>query len=207
LPKLHDYLGFPSAIVLALLIGGCVDQEQVGVSTGLLILSPSEQSLKPGATAQIALQAVDGNGDGVPDQAVEVVITDLSRLHFKDTPNNRSVFMTSRSESTNGVVLAGAVVVGLVVPADAKPGAVAVVASLGGDKGATSKTQWANFDIETAGGGEAGAGGAGGEAGAGGAAGASGSGGASGGGGMAGAAGAENQAGAGGVMGSAGAGN
>jgi len=180
-----------------------MDDEKVGVSTALLISAPATATLRPGASTEIAFQAVDDNGEGVADQSVEVVITDLAKLHFKETSNNRSVFMTKQSENVNHVVLAGAVLVPLLVPTDARPGAVTVVASLGGDKGASSKTQWFNFEIET---GEGGSAGAAGEGGAGGLSGAGGEGGVAG---LAGAAesgGQPSEAGAGGMQ-SAGTGN
>jgi len=145
--SLRRRLGFVCALLTFLQAGGCVDDEQTGISTGLLAFDVPPSSLQPGSTADLAFQSVDDNGDGVPDQAIEVIITDLTRLHFKDSPNNRQVLTTDRSEKVGGVLLSGAIVAKLVIPADAKPGSVTVIASLAGDRSTSSKTQWVSIEI------------------------------------------------------------
>lgn len=132
------------------------------MSTGLRVVEPLPNALRPGSSAQLVFQAVDDYGQGVPDQRIEVVLTDLSRLHFSGSTDNRAVLLTGRTEAVQGLLLAGSVVVRLVVPDEAQPGSAALIASLAGDRaGNSTKTQWATFSVES---GEGGAGGSGGEA-------------------------------------------
>jgi len=139
------------------------------VSTALLIAKPLPDLLDRGGSVQVAFQAVNDYGAGVPDQALEVVISDITRLRFKVAPqSDHYVFRTGHSDRVDDVVLTGAVIVELEVPVSASPGTVAVTASLEGSRGSTSKTQWAGFAISDAG--VAGAGGDGGGGGASGAA-------------------------------------
>jgi len=142
-------------VAVAALLAGWIDQEKFGVSTGLLSVPPAKSELAPGEHAEIAFQAVDDSRNGVPDQSVEVLITDPSRLAFAgdDAGSNRVVRATTRAELVNGAELTGAVVIGVDVPADAKPGTVNVTASLAGDRvGSSPKTRWVTLEITAAGG-------------------------------------------------------
>lgn len=113
----------------------------------------------------VVFQAVDDDGAGVPDQKVELVLTDMTRLRFSEAEGtNRQVLRTQRKSLSDGVRLDGALAVDLVVPQDALPGAASLVASLEGPKADQPKTRWVTFDIEI--GGSGGMGGVGGVAGA-----------------------------------------
>jgi hypothetical protein len=152
----------------AALLAGCVDPRIHGVSTSLLVASIPEEPLEPGESVVIAFQAVDDSGKGVQDQALEVLITDLSRLTFSSNPAaNRDVVRTTGKEGVGGVLISGGAVLQFDVPKTAEAGSVSVVASLEGEKGASPKTQSVSLEIGEKGSG--GAAGSGGSAGVGGA--------------------------------------
>ncbi|HWA72257.1 MAG TPA: hypothetical protein VG937_07990 [Polyangiaceae bacterium] len=163
LRQLAFFLAFTAGIV-----PGCVEREVVGTSTQLLLLDSPSTSLSPGASVSLAFQAADDAKSGVPDQRLEVVVTDTSRLNFNSDPSaSRVVVLTGRHEAVGGVVVDGAGIVALTVPDSAKPGQVTVIASLEGQRGASSKTRWVTFEIDASAG-VGGAAGMGGTAGSGG---------------------------------------
>ncbi len=67
-------------------MGSCVDEKVEGLSTELLLAEFPKSAIEPGASVRLGFQAVDGEDKGVPDQSVEVVITDLARLTFTEDP-------------------------------------------------------------------------------------------------------------------------
>jgi hypothetical protein len=137
---------------LALVCAACMDAEVLGEALNV-VDAPSEP-IEPGKETDIAFQALDANGKGAPDQDIEILITDTSRLGLaSDVGANRAVVRTSDDVKVQGANLQGAVVVHFVVPEDAAEGEVSVIASLEGDRGGNSaKTRWIDLTIRPAGG-------------------------------------------------------
>jgi hypothetical protein len=126
----------------------CVDAKIEGVSTDLLLLEPP-LAAKPGATLNIVFQALDAEGAGVPDQKLEVIITDLSRLTFVNAPAaDHQVVSTEHESRARGVQIVGAAVIALAVPATAPAGSVTLVGSLEGERGGEIKTRSVTLMVE-----------------------------------------------------------
>lgn len=179
--KLHRRRLLFSTLLLSLVglnatVVSCVDSRIYGVSAALLLQEgPSDSSLTPGSETRVVFQAVDDDGMGVPDQKIELLLTDPSRLAIASAEGEKwRVMSTGRKLLSKGVVIDGGLEVVLTVPDRAPIGRVALIASLEGQKGAQSKTQYVSFEIVEGVGGAGGAGGVGGAAGAGGVGGAGG---------------------------------
>lgn len=131
-----------------MLLCACVDAKIEGISTDLLLLDPP-QSARPGETLNIVFQAVDAEGAGVPDQKLELIVTDRSRLTFVDAPAvEHQVVSTEHESRAGGVQLVGAAVIGVAVPLTAAPGQVTLVGSLEGQRGSEPKTRWVTLTVE-----------------------------------------------------------
>jgi hypothetical protein len=127
---------------------GCVDDEMAGESAKLLLLESPIGPVAPGETLEVVFQAADEVGTGVPDQRLEVLVTDFARLRFADAPCvSRSVVLTGRHVEAGGVSVEGAVVLKLVVPPAAKAGRVTLIGSLEGKRAESSKTRWVEIEV------------------------------------------------------------